>query len=345
MLPRDRVFAALDFLRPDKIPLEVCAAAGGLFEHGQKLLDLTKACGHDFGSLDGLSLPNPPPPTDYDADGRYHAIRTDEWGTTWEYRIFGIWGHPKAWPLNDWSRLATYKAPAFPLSEGPDAEQARRDAARHKEQWFYSHGAASLMERMTSLRRFEDVLMDIQQDSPEIDRLMDLLVDHAAGWVRRALAVDADAVAFGDDYGTQEALLFSPATWRRFFRPRYERLFEPIRRAGKRIFFHSCGQVSAIFPDFHDLGVAAIWPQLPLWDLKDLAKRCRDLGLAVQLHPDRGALMQRGSPGEVRDYVLRMLDDFRTADGGSWLYIEIDPGFPWPNVEALFRVAMEVRGE
>jgi hypothetical protein len=53
--------------------------------------------------------------------------------------------------------------------------------------------------------------------------------------------------------------------------------------------------------------------------------------------------MQRGSPGEVRDYVLRMLDDFRTADGGSWLYIEIDPGFPWPNVEALFKVAMEVR--
>ena len=54
-------------------------------------------------------------------------------------------------------------------------------------------------------------------------------------------------------------------------------------------------------------------------------------------------LMQRGSPAEVRDYVLRMLDDFRTADGGSWLYIEIDPGFKWENVEALVEVAQALR--
>ena len=54
--------------------------------------------------------------------------------------------------------------------------------------------------------------------------------------------------------------------------------------------------------------------------------------------------MQRGTPEEIRAAVLRLLDVFDTANGGSWLYVEIDPGFPWRNVEALFRVAMEVRG-
>jgi hypothetical protein len=54
--------------------------------------------------------------------------------------------------------------------------------------------------------------------------------------------------------------------------------------------------------------------------------------------------MQRGTPAQIRDYVLRLLDTFDTANGGSWLYIEIDPGFPWKNVEALFSVAREVRG-
>ena len=58
-----------------------------------------------------------------------------------------------------------------------------------------------------------------------------------------------------------------------------------------------------------------------------------------------GELMQHGTPAQVRDYVLRLLDVFDTAHGGSWLYIEIDPGFPWENVEALFSVAMEVRGQ
>ena len=65
--------------------------------------------------------------------------------------------------------------------------------------------------------------------------------------------------------------------------------------------------------------------------------------MAVQLHPDRGELMQHGTPSEVRDYVLRLLDIFDTAHGGSWLYIEIDPGSPGQNVEALFNVAMEAR--
>ena len=87
----------------------------------------------------------------------------------------------------------------------------------------------------------------------------------------------------------------------------------------------------------------AIWPQLPLFDLRDLAKRCRDLRLAVQLHPDRGDLMQRRGPADVRAYIHKMLDDFDTRSGGSWLYIEIDPGFPWPNVQALFETAMELR--
>ena len=92
-----------------------------------------------------------------------------------------------------------------------------------------------------------------------------------------------------------------------------------------------------------ELGVSVIWPQLPLFDLPELAKRSRQLGLAVQLHPDRGDLMQRGKPQEVRDYVRRLVDTFGTASGGSWLYLEVDPGFPWANVEALFESAMELR--
>jgi len=344
MLPRDRIFAALDFRATDVVPLQILPAAGGLYEHGRKLADLIQSCGHDFGDSSAVALPEPPAPADFDPDGRYHAFRTDEWGTTWEYRIFGVWGHPKAWPLDDLSRLDAYRAPPPPLASGPAFEAARADAARHRRRWFHLAGGGSLLEKLISLRRFEDVLADIQLDTPGINRLADLLVEHCQGWVRHAIALDADGVAFGDDFGTATSLLMPPEVWRRFFKPRYRALFAPIRRCGKRIFFHSCGQIGALIEDFAELGVNALWPQLPLFDLADLARRCRDLGLALQLHPDRGDLMQRASPGAVRDYVRRLVDTFEPTRGGSWLYIEIDPGFPWPNVEALFRAAMELRG-
>lgn len=343
MTSRTRMQAALTFRAPDRVPLQICAAAGGLYEHGQKLLELIRRSGHDFGPFESLRLPEPPQAKDYDPDGSYHAIRTDEWGVTWEYRIFGVWGHPLVRPLDDWANLPAFIPPIPPPMTADEAAAARFAGATHKERYYLTGWGGELFERMRALRRYEDVLMDLACDTPEINRMADLVVENMRGHVARSLAADVDAVCFGDDFGTGCALMISPDLFRRFFKPRYADVFAPIRRAGKRIFFHSCGRIEAILPDLAELGVSAVWPQLPLYDWPTLARRCRELGLALQLHPDRGDLMQRGTPGQVRDYVLRMLDTFRTAEGGSWLYVEIDPGFPWPNVEALYEVAMEVR--
>jgi len=187
------------------------------------------------------------------------------------------------------------------------------------------------------------VLIDIVHDTPEINRLADMLVEYNATLVANALTVDADAIGVGDDFGTQRALMMAPAVWRRFFKPRYRALLEPAVRAGKAIFFHSCGCIGPLLEDLAEIGARAIWPQLSLFDTRELARCCRQLGLAVQIHPDRGDLMQRGTPAQIRDAVLRLIDDFATQDGGSWLYLEIDPGFPWPNVQALFETAIQLR--
>jgi hypothetical protein len=53
--------------------------------------------------------------------------------------------------------------------------------------------------------------------------------------------------------------------------------------------------------------------------------------------------MQHGTPSAIRDYILRLVNTFGTREGGSWLYLEVDPGFPWRNVEALFETARELR--
>ncbi|MGA2478715.1 MAG: uroporphyrinogen decarboxylase family protein [Spirochaetia bacterium] len=343
MLPRERVEAALSFRTPDRIPLQIAPSPAGLYKHGQKLLDLARACGHDFGDAALMKLPDPPPAADFDPDGRYHALRTDQWGTTWEYRIFGIWGHPVAWPLNDLAALPSWHAPAPPPAAGPALEAALRAAQAHREQWYLIGEGGALFETLRWVRRFELIRMDIEDDTPEINRIAEIINDYNTALARHIVHLGCDAMSFGDDLGTQNALMISPAAFRRFFKPRYAELFAPVRNAGRGIFFHSCGQVTEVLSDLRDVGVTALWPQLPLYDLRELARRCRDLRIAVQLHPDRGELMQHGTPRQVRDYVLRLLDTFDTAHGGSWLFIEIDPGFPWENVEALFAVAMEVR--
>ncbi|MBN1346332.1 MAG: hypothetical protein JXQ73_26830 [Phycisphaerae bacterium] len=344
MTPRERVLAAINYQPVDKIPLQIHPSPGGLYEHGPKLLDLIHACGHDFGNVATWTMPEPPAPEDFDPDGRYHAVKTDPWGTTWEYRIFGVWGHPIDWPLNDLTKLDDYRPPEPPPCEGPEFDADRRTAAKHlADGYFLLGGWGSIFETLHSLRRFEDVLMDVALDTPEINRIEDMIVEHVEACAKRSLALGVDAVTFGDDYGTQSALLMSPTDWRRFFRPRYQRLFDLVRRAGKDVFFHCCGKIDPLLQDFRDLGAKTIWPQLPAFDLRNLARQCRDLGLAIQLHPDRGELMQHGTPQDIRDHVHRLIETFDTPSGGSWLYVEIDPGFPYPNVEALFETAMDLR--
>jgi hypothetical protein len=342
LLPRERMLAALAFRPVDVIPLLIHPSPGGLFEHGRKLLDLMRSCGHDFDDLSQVRLPEVPT-VDFDPDGRYHRIAADEWGTTWEYRIFGIWGHRVRYPLLDLSRLATWKPPPIARLAGEELSRARAAAEVYRRTYFHLTANVSLFETMQNLRPFDDVLVDIAQDTPEINRLADLLMEYYSVMIANALAVGADAIAVFDDFGTQQALMMSPKVWRRFFAPRYRALFDPVVKAGESVFFHSCGSVGPLLEDLRAAGAVAVWPQLPLFDLRDLARRCRALGLAVQMQPDRGDLMQRRGPGEVRDHVRRLVDTFETLSGGSWLHIEIDPGFPWENVRALFETAMDSR--
>ena len=69
--------------------------------------------------------------------------------------------------------------------------------------------------------------------------------------------------------------------------------------------------------------------------MKALADRCRELGLAVEIHTDRARTMTYGTPEDVRELVKREFDTFRMQDGGSWFYVEADNGFPYANLEAL----------
>jgi uroporphyrinogen-III decarboxylase len=70
------------------------------------------------------------------------------------------------------------------------------------------------------------------------------------GWASNG----ANGIALFDDWGTQEALMVSPAQWRELFKPLYRRHFELCHELGLHVFFHSCGQVTAIVNDLIEAG-------------------------------------------------------------------------------------------
>lgn len=335
MTPRERVHSALKFVRPDIVPVEYHPSPAGLYEHGEKLKELWRLFPQDFGDLSDLPVPHPSP-EEIGPNG-YHALRRDEWGVVWEENVLGIRGHPFERPLDDLANLDGYVPPSAPSPDGPDFEDERRDAAEHMRKYFLKSGWISIFEVMIALRKFEDVLTDIALDTSEINRIADVIQEYHAGVIRHLLARGVDAIQFGDDFGTQSGLMISPTLWRRFFKPRYEALIAPIKEAGVKVFFHSCGAMWDLLQDLADLGIDAIWPQLNLYDLDALAAKCRELRVAVALHPERSHLMTSGTPSEVQAAIDSLVRAFRPQEGGSWFYVEIDNGFPFENVRALFQ--------
>ncbi len=342
MTSRERVRAAMDFRPVDIAPLQYFYAPVGYYEHGEKLNDLFQTLPGDFEPFSRQPIPRPEPEA-YEADGSYHAFERDEWGTLRERRIFGVWGIPCEYPLDDLSRIDSFRPPEKPALSGPEFDQLCDKTREHKKQCYKLHHTGSLLEQMCALRRDADVLCDIALDEPDIHRLADMIVDRSAAEVQLAIKTGADGIAFGDDYGTERGLLLSPEMWRGFFKPRLAALFKPATEAGLDVLFHSCGKVMELLPDLREVGATAIWPQLPAFNMAELAARCRELGLAVAVHTDRANIMTYGKPREVRDLVKREYETFRMGDGGSWFYVEADNGFPFENLEALVEQIAEYR--
>jgi hypothetical protein len=342
MLPRERVLAALNFNAPDVVPVMHHSSPGGLYEHGEGLKELWRRYPHDFGDNGSLAIPKPGPEW-IDESGRYCELRRDEWGVLWRHLIFGVSGHPLERPLDDWAGLACFKAPPAPLCEGEAFRRDQAGAREHMQTYFLLSGWISIFEVMHAVRRFEDVLMDIEADCAEINRLADIIAEYREHEIRHLLERGVDAVQFADDFGMTGGLMLSRKTWRRFFMPRYARLMKPVRDAGKKVFYHSCGLIWELLEDLREIGVDAIWPQVSLYDERAFAARCRDLKLAVALHPDRGDLMMRGKPEDVVRTVERLTEVFEVPRGGAWFHVEIDPGFPFGNVKALIETIGRMR--
>lgn len=342
MLPRERVRAAIAFQPVDVVPVEYHPSPAGIYEHGHELRKLWEQYPHDFGRAEDFP-DRQPEPRFVDEAGHYEELRRDEWGVVWRQLIFGVHGHPVERPLDDWANLRHFQAPPVPPASGEAFERERARALAHMERYYLKSGWISLFEVMHAVRRFEDVLMDLSQDVAEIHALADLILDYQLRTMRWLIRRGVDAIQFGDDFGTSTGLMISPRVWRRFFQPRYEVLFQEVRKAGKAIFFHTCGNNTRILEDLAELGIDVIWPQLPSYSPGEMAAFCRRYRIAIQIHPDRGGLMLRGRPEEIATQVRSLAEEFAVAQGGGWFYVEIDAGFPLRNVAALIETIGEMR--
>jgi hypothetical protein len=333
---RERAIRAMSFRSPDRIPLSYSCSGRALLRNGERLLELVRRHPNDFYPASCVKIPAREPQF-YRPDGTFYKETTDEWGCTWAYYQEGLMGEVKRAPLEDWSRLPSYRLPPPRLS-------TEKERAEFRALWETTHagypvwgGGGSIFERLQFLRGVEALYCDIAEDRPELHALADRLMhDYLLPGIENAFAcgVPIDIMGFGDDWGSQTALLISPAAWRHFFKPRYRLLFEACRRRGALVHMHSDGVTLAIIPDLIEIGLHSFNPQLSCQDPREVKRLAGD-SLCIYTDIDRQRLLPFGTPAEIEAYIRDLHGIFGGREGGLIWGAEIGGEVPLVNAEAL----------
>jgi uroporphyrinogen decarboxylase len=255
MSRKERVLRALRRESVDRLPTQCnyTPAMGRLLagHFGIALGELPDRLGNHLLRVD-LSHSRP-----VNADG---SIEFDWWGAGWDTRTEGYW-HAFA-PLKDDTTLDKYP---WPDPERHDLLSAATTQiqARGADYFVAPNLGIALFERAWSLRGFEALLMDMVEEPEWVEELLDRITAIQLVVARRYVAAGVDCGYFGDDYGAQRAMLFSPRLWRRFYKPRLARMFSVFIDAGLPVILHSDGDIRAILPDLVEIGLTTLNPVQP----------------------------------------------------------------------------------
>jgi len=337
---KERMSRTIDFQSPDFLPSIIEVNRNFLYDQDEEkwkvINDLYVQIGSDETSMwcwkDERKV----------IDGIVHTC--DEWKTRWIDDGHGA--------------ITTY----HPMENGyedidkavfPDAADASRfleaDQALANRNGKYMIGRVwfTQFERMWMLRGFTNLLMD-PYDEETADGFMNLkqrVLDVNLAMIDQWLARDVDGIFFSDDWGTQRGLLINPDEWRRLYKDAYAQMFDKVRKVGKHVWMHLCGNITSILPDLIELGLNVLNPVQP--QAMDVDQLSRDYKGKVCFYGgvDVQGTMIRATPQEVKKELKHLIDIFGSREGGYIISTShtIMPETPLDNVIALLEGILEYR--
>ncbi|MCG2661210.1 MAG: uroporphyrinogen decarboxylase family protein, partial [Kiritimatiellae bacterium] len=294
-----------------------------LAKYGEPLLRILRDTGCDFYDVNDLKIP--------DAAVMNKSSDVDAWGCRWDYALAGIHGIISYSPLADWNNFKTYKMPAVPKVTVEDIENAER----MREKYPVWAGVDLFYINMQNLRGTENMLMDFYTQPEEVQKLIDrMLNEYHLPAIEEQLKLKPDILGLADDWGTQTALLINPSLWRQFMKPVYKQMIDLSHQGRAKAWLHGCGHTRAILPEWIDLGLDVINPQICCMDVAEYGEVARGK-ITIMPDLDRQHVLVGGSPDDVRRHIRDVYAKLGTAQGGLIGYAPLELDMPLENIKAM----------
>jgi hypothetical protein len=297
------------FQKPAAIPVSMWLLPATWMKYGKELDAICRRHPILFPGYDGINNRGLPTGTYQEGD------HVDEWGCVWSNVHDGMEAYVTGHPVPTREAVHTLKAPSVIKPE-------------------LKHGFMYL--RLADLRGFEELMLDFAEDAPELQMLIDIVLDHV---MKRVELLDKtigkeELMRFADDLGMQTSLAMGADKWRKYMKPCFAKIYGYWRKAGRVVFMHTDGCIWEIIPDLQECGVQIINPQVRANGIDNLVRVCKDNKLCACLDLDR-QMFPFASPSDIDEHVKECVAKLGSKEGGLWLSGECAPDVPPDNIEAL----------
>lgn len=328
MLPCERVFEALQFREPDRVPLYVW-----VFNQPGVIDEIKSKYGNFEAFCDTLELdmtqafPAKGPLKRRPEPGSDDAVHDATYG--WVYTIEAALDAE----LNDPDDASIYE----PIVREIEHHKGRCGRAVFVQTF-------GVFEAANDFIGLEQNLVAMAEQPHLCRQLYERIARWSARYAENCLDLGVDVIHISDDWGMNNALLFSPKAWWELIYPTEKIICDAVRKRGGWLSLHSDGYITPVLDGVVELGIRVFHPcqESAGMNPKDIKRAYFGRlglygGLDVRTVLGRGLSRERLA-NEVRQVIAQL------KDGGGFIFCTshmVQPGTPIEEVEFAYEVAKE----
>lgn len=315
MLSREEnYYRAIEFKGPETVPVTVSVMPATWAKYREAIEEIVIDFPGVFGQYEKGTR-------DFDRfEGTYQLGEyIDPWGCLWKNVAPGLDGVVIGHPLPNRKDVYDFKTPA--VNTG------------------LPHGF--MFMRLYYLRGYEELMLDFAEDAPELQILIDKVLDHNLNEIDVLVAAKPRMIKFGDDLGNQDNLPIHPDKWIRYLKPCYAKMFAKCHEAGVLVYLHSDGHILQIIDSLVDCGVDVLNPQVGANGIENLARLAKGK-VAIDLDLDRQNL-PFWTHEQIDEHIHEAVEKLTLPDGGLLLFAEFEPDVPIENMRAVCQALEKYR--
>jgi uroporphyrinogen decarboxylase len=272
------------------------------------------------------------------------------WDTVWGIKRGGYYGgHAINNPLQNAESLEDIEKYSWPDINCYDYKISDLELEKAKDYCIIGGAWAPFFHDASELLGLEKYLMDMYFNPIIVEAALEKCFDFYYEQTVRMFKENPGTIDIwfaGNDFGTQNDLLFSPEMWVKFIKPKFIKMADLAHRNGALMAIHSCGSINKIIPDIIDSGVDIINPIQVSAKGMDPVKLKKEFAKDIVFFGGIDTnILTNGTETQVREETKRIIDilgyDGRYIVAPSHDYLL--PEVPSENIAALYKEAINIR--